>query len=329
MYYVVTGAAGFIGSNIVKALNARGVTDIIAVDNLSHADKFSNLVECEIADYIDKTDFLQLMHKNALDGAVLALFHNGACTDPLESDGRYVMENNYRYSMDMLDFCQENQTAFLYASSAEVYGAGNVFIEERGNESPLHVGAYSKFLFDQAVRRIWEDRTSQIVGLRYFDVYGQGEQHKADAASIVYQCFSQFMANGKVTLFKGAESVANGEQSRDFVSVEDVVQANMWFLDRPGQSGIFNIGTGRSHSYNDVAVAVINQCRQLAGKSALELAWLQAQGMIEYVDFPARRQTHTQADTTALRQAGYDAPMLDLEQGVPAYVDILYKQYKA
>jgi ADP-L-glycero-D-manno-heptose 6-epimerase len=329
MYYVVTGAAGFIGSNIVKALNARGVTDIIAVDNLTRADKFRNLVDCELADYIDKTDFLQLMHKNALDGAIAAIFHHGACTDAQADDGRYVMENNYRYSMDMLDFCQENQAAFLYASSAEVYGAGNDFTELRQNESPLNINAYSKFLFDQAVRRIWDDRTAQIVGLRYFDVYGQGEQHKADAASFVYQYFYQFMTTGKVTLFKGAASTANGEQCRDFVAVDDVVQANMWFLDHPAVSGIFNIGTGRALSANDVAVAVINQCRQLDGKTALELAWLQAQGMIEYVDFPARRQSFTRADISALRQAGFDAPMIEAEQGMASYVDALYKQYKA
>ena len=325
MYYVVTGAAGFIGSNIIKALNQRGITDIIAVDNLGKADKFRNLVDCDLADYIDKTDFLQLMHKNALDGAVMALFHQGACTDPLESDGRYVMENNYRYSMDMLDFCQENQTAFLYASSAGVYGDGKAFSEQREHESPLNVVAYSKFLFDQAVRRIWDDRTSQIVGLRYFDVYGQGEQHKAHAASAVYQCFKQYMSNGKVALYKGGADYADGEQSRDFVAITDVVQANLWFLDHPEQSGIFNIGTGRSQSFNALAVAVINQCRQHTGEAELDLAGMQAQGIIEYVDFPEQCQPYTQADLSALRQAGYDAPMLDLQQGVATYVDSLYK----
>ena len=220
MYYVVTGAAGFIGSNIIKALNVRGITDIIAVDNLSKADKFVNLVDCEIADYIDKSDFLQLMHKNALDGAVMALFHQGASTDSMETDGRYVMENNYRYSMDMLDFGQENQAAFLYASSAEVYGAGNDFTEQRQHESPLNITGYSKFLLDQAIRRIWADRTSQIVGLRYFDVYGPGEQHKADTASVIYKYFNQFMANDKVALFKVGVGMANGEPRPDFLSLD-------------------------------------------------------------------------------------------------------------
>ncbi|MHB1332476.1 MAG: ADP-glyceromanno-heptose 6-epimerase [Sulfuriferula sp.] len=327
MYYVVTGAAGFIGANIVKALNERGITDIIAVDNLTKADKFKNLTDCEIADYLDKREFLELIHSNGLDGEVAAIFHEGACSDTMETDGRYMMENNYRYSLDLLNFCQETDAAFLYASSASVYGAGSVFSERRAHESPLNVYGYSKFLFDQAVRRMWHDKTAQIVGFRYFNVYGPREQHKGRMASVAFHFFNQYSAHAKVKLFEGCDGYGNGEQRRDFVSIEDVVKVNLWFLDHPGQSGIFNLGTGRSQTFNDVAVAVINTCRAHANEAPLDLAALQAQGIIEYMDFPealkGKYQSFTQADISALREAGYDTPLLTVEQGTARYVDVL------
>lgn len=327
MYYVVTGAAGFIGANIVKALNERGITDIIAVDNLTKADKFKNLTDCEIADYLDKREFLELIHSNGLDGEVAAIFHEGACSDTMETDGRYMMENNYRYSLDLLNFCQETDAAFLYASSASVYGAGSVFSEQRAHELPLNVYGYSKFLFDQAVRRMWHDKTAQIVGFRYFNVYGPREQHKGRMASVAFHFFNQYSAHGKVKLFEGCDGYGNGEQRRDFVSIEDVVKVNLWFLDHPGQSGIFNLGTGRSQTFNDVAVAVINTCRAHANEAPLDLAALQAHGIIEYMDFPealkGKYQSFTQADISALREAGYDTPLLTVEQGTARYVDVL------
>jgi ADP-L-glycero-D-manno-heptose 6-epimerase len=327
MYTIVTGAAGFIGANLVKALNERGETNIIAVDNLTRADKFRNLVDCEIADYLDKKDFISLVEAGALDGSVEAVFHEGACSDTMETDGRYMMENNYRYSISLLRFCQDNDASFLYASSASVYGAGRVFREEREHEGPLNVYGYSKFLFDQYVRRMWDERSAQIVGFRYFNVYGPREQHKGRMASVAFHFFNQYRDQGKVRLFEGCEGYANGEQRRDFVSVEDIVKVNLWCLDNPDVSGIFNLGTGRCQSFNDVAVATVNACRARDGQAPLSLGDMQAQGIIEYIAFPealkGKYQSYTEADMGALREAGYDAPFYSVEDGVARYVDQL------
>jgi ADP-L-glycero-D-manno-heptose 6-epimerase len=324
MYYIVTGAAGFIGSNLVKALNERGETNIIAVDNLKSADKFRNLTDCEIADYLDKEDFLTYLREGYFDGVLAAVLHEGACSDTMETDGRYMMQNNYRYSLELLDYCQEEEIPCLYASSASVYGGGSVFKESRENESPLNVYAYSKFLFDQVVRRRWSKRTSQVVGLRYFNVYGQREQHKGRMASVAFHFFNQFRAEGYVKLFEGCDGYVNGGQLRDFVSVEDVVRVNMHFLDHPETSGIFNLGTGRAQSFNDVAAAVINTLRAEEGKPALGLDELQKQQLIRYIPFPdalkGKYQSFTQADMGAMREAGYDAPFLTVEEGTARYV---------
>lgn len=328
-YIVVTGAAGFIGANIVKALNERGETNILAVDNLSKADKFRNLVDCEIADYLDKAEFLDFVEEGVLDGSVAAIFHEGACSDTMETDGRYMMENNYRYSGALLKFCQDEGAQFLYASSASVYGAGHVFSESREFESPLNVYGYSKFLFDQSVRRLWNERTAQIAGFRYFNVYGPREQHKGRMASVAFHFSNQYRANGQVKLFEGCDGYPNGEQRRDFVSVEDVVRVNLWFLDHPEVSGIFNVGTGRCQSFNDVAVAAVNACRAAEGKPALSLADMQAQGIVSYIAFPealkGKYQSHTEADISALRAAGYDAPFYDVQTGTARYIEHLLK----
>ena len=333
MYIVVTGAAGFIGSNLVHALNARGETDIIAVDNLAKADKFTNLVDAEIADYIDQDEFAARLATGDFDDDLTAILHEGACSDTMESDGRYMMRNNYRYSVDLLTHCQDNDVPFLYASSAAVYGGSRAFREERACEAPLNVYGYSKFLFDQYVRRMLRERTAQVAGFRYFNVYGPREAHKGRMASVALHFFDEYRADGKVRLFEGSDGFGAGEQRRDFVFVDDVVAAKLDFLDHPDRSGIFNLGTGRAASFNDVAVATINACRAADGEAPATLAALVSAGAIVYVPFPpalaGKYQSFTEADLTALRNAGYKAPFADVPAGVSRYVERLISRSPA
>jgi ADP-L-glycero-D-manno-heptose 6-epimerase len=311
---IVTGGAGFIGSNIVKKLNERGREDILVVDDLTDGAKFRNLVDCEILDFIDKDDFIDTLNGGAdLTDPVEAVFHEGACSSTTEQDGRYLMRNNYAYSRRLLQYCLESGAAFLYASSASVYGAGEVFVEHRGNEAPLNMYGYSKFLFDQQVRRILPGVRSQVAGFRYFNVYGPREQHKGEMASVAWQLSRQLDRGENPRLFGGSDGYADGEQRRDFVHVDDVVAVNLWFLDHANRSGIFNIGTGRSRSFNALAGALID--------------WY-GRGEIEYTSFPGHLRGHyqsnTRADITALRAAGYDKPFRSIEEGVPLYMDWLH-----
>jgi len=246
----------------------------------------------------------------------------------MNHDGKYMMENNYHYTLELFEFCQSEEIPFLYASSAATYGKGTVFREERACEGPLNVYGYSKFLFDQVLRqRMAEGLTAQVAGFRYFNVYGPREQHKGRMASVAFHNFNQYRETGKVKLFGGYDGWENGMQSRDFVSVDDVVAVNMHFLDNPDKSGIFNLGSGRAQPFNDVAVATVNACRRHEGKDALSLAELVGQGILEYIDFPdalkGKYQSFTQADITRLRDAGYTAPMATVEEGVSRYVDWL------
>jgi ADP-L-glycero-D-manno-heptose 6-epimerase len=324
MALLVTGAAGFIGSNLVRAFNARAAGEVIAVDNLSRADKVRNLADLTIADFIDKRDLLARLHAGEFDGRLTAVLHQGACSDTMETDGRYMMQNNYEYSLALLDWCQRAKVPFIYASSASVYGAGRVFREAREHEGPLNVYGYSKFLFDEVVRRRLAGRSAQVAGFRYFNVYGPREAHKGRMASVAFHFFNQYLAEGRVRLFEGSDGFGPGEQIRDFISVEDVVRVNLHFLDHPGLSGIFNVGTGRAESFNAVARATINAIRQARGDKPLTLEELKRSGAVEYIPFPpqlvGKYQSFTQADMTALRAAGYPHPFLDVEAGVGRYV---------
>ena len=325
MTIIVTGAAGFIGSNIVKALNLRGETDIIAVDNLTNGHKFRNLADCDIAHYLDKHEFIRQVREHLIAHDIRAVFHQGACSDTMNHDGKYMMDNNYQYSLDLLDWCQDEHIPFLYASSAAVYGKGTAFREARALEKPLNVYGYSKFLFDQVVRRrIAQGLTAQVVGFRYFNVYGMREQHKGRMASVAYHHFNQYRSQGFVNLFGAYENYGNGEHSRDFISVEDVAKVNLYFFDNFEKSGIFNLGTGRSQPFNDLAAATVNACRAAEGKPKLSLAQLVEQQLIRYIPFPedlvGKYQSFTQADTEKLRAAGYADDFYTVEQGVARYV---------
>jgi ADP-L-glycero-D-manno-heptose 6-epimerase len=320
MRYVVTGAAGFIGSRLVRGLNEEGITEILAVDNLENGAKVANLADLEIEDFMDKREFLARLTAGHFDEEIEVLLHQGACSDTMLADGRYVMENNYEYSKALFDWAQGEEVPMIYASSASVYGAGREFAEERANERPLNVYGYSKFLFDQHVRRRLDSPAAQVVGLRYFNVYGPGEAHKGRMASVAFHAWQQLRAEGRVKLFVGSGGYGDGEQRRDFVHVDDVVRVNLHFLERRELSGIFNCGTGRAQSFNDLAAAVINA----AQATALSAAELAQKGLIEYVPFPpqlaGRYQSYTQADLARLREAGYERRFLPVEEGVAAYV---------
>lgn len=310
---IVTGGAGFIGSNLVKRLNESGYQDILVVDDLEDGRKFLNLTDCEIADYMDKDDFLaQLDEVQPFSEDIDCIFHMGACSTTTEWDGRYMMKNNYDYSKRLLHFCRYAQIPFLYASSAAVYGGSETFREEREFESPLNVYGYSKFQFDQYYRRLAAQIESQVAGFRFFNVYGPREQHKGSMASVTYHLNNQIAESGKVRLFAGCDGYADGEQRRDFVYVGDVVDVLIWFMQHPDKSGVYNLGTGRSQTFNDVARAV--------------LAW-HGQGELEYTPFPdhlkGAYQSFTEADISALREAGCEQQFLSVEQGVQAYLDLL------
>ena len=329
MTYVVTGAAGFIGSNLVKALNDRGITDILAVDDLTNGAKFANLADCDIAEYLDKDEFIERLENGDFDGQLSAVLHQGACSDTTEMNGRLMMDANYRYSRRLLDWCISDEVHLIYASSAAIYGANREFHETRECEAPLNIYGYSKFLFDQLVRRRYEERTAQIVGLRYFNVYGEREAHKGRMASVAHHFFHQYRGADHVRLFTGSGGYGDGEQRRDFVSVEDCVNVNLFFLANPGRSGIFNVGTGAAQSFNDVAVATVNACRKARGESPLTLAAMRERNIIQYIPFPedlkGRYQSYTQADISALRDAGYDEPFLTVEEGVARYCQKLLR----
>jgi ADP-L-glycero-D-manno-heptose 6-epimerase len=320
MKIVVTGAAGFIGSNIIAGLNARGITNIIAVDELTEGNKFVNLADLQIADYVDADDFY-INFAEGLYGKVDAVFHEGACSDTMEHNGKYMMDNNYEVTKQLFAACQAQGTRLLYASSAATYGGSDTFKESPEFEKPLNVYGYSKLLFDQYARRALgnklENAKTQVVGFRYFNVYGPREQHKGRMASVAFHQFHQLRNEGKVKLFGDYGGYGPGAQMRDFISVDDVVAVNLWLFDHPEKSGIFNLGTGRAQPFNDVANAVVNTLQPSA----------KVADVLSYIPFPdslrGKYQSYTQADMTALRAAGCDHQFADVQTGVARYMQWL------
>ncbi len=313
---IVTGGAGFIGSNLIHALNQSGEDDILLVDNLTNGHKMQNIADLNIADYMDKNEFIERLNNPNFLTHIRAVFHQGACSATTEWDGRYIMANNYEYSKRLLAWCQTKHIPFIYASSASVYGMGkNGFRVDRECEKPINMYAYSKFQFDQYVRRILPRANSQIVGLRYFNVYGAREQHKGSMSSTVYHFNQQLQISDEVKLFTGCDGYADGEQQRDFVYVNDVVAVNLWFLHNTHCSGIFNVGTGQAQTFNAMAQTVID--------------W-HDRGKISYIPFPEHLhgayQSFTQADISELRDAGYEQEFMNVHQGVADYLNRLNRR---
>ncbi|QIZ78349.1 ADP-glyceromanno-heptose 6-epimerase [Ferrimonas lipolytica] len=309
---IVTGGAGFIGSNLVKALNAQGRTDILVVDDLEDGTKFVNLADLDIADYLDKDDFLAMVKADHDFGPIDAVFHQGACSATTEWNGKYMMEVNYQYSKTLLHYCLDRAIPFMYASSASVYGMGPVFKEDRANEKPLNVYGYSKFQFDQYVRRILPTAKSQVVGFRYFNVYGPREQHKGSMASVAYHLNTQLHKGENPKLFGAYEGYEPGGQTRDFIYVGDVCAVNLWAWQDKAASGVYNLGTGAAEPFRHVAEAVID---------------FHGKGEIEYIEFPehlkGRYQSFTEASMDNLRAAGYDQPFKTVAEGVSEYMQWL------
>ena len=314
MSIIVTGGAGMIGSNIIEGLNKSGHNDIIVVDHLKNGEKFRNISDLDISDYYDKKDFISLIKDRNDFGQIDAVYHEGACSNTLEWDGQYMMENNYEYSKVLLHYCLDRKIPFFYASSAATYGDSTVYKENPENENPINIYGYSKYLFDQYVRRHESSFESQVVGFRYFNVYGPKEQHKGSMASVAFHFNNQIEAGENPKLFEGSGGFDNGEQRRDFIFVGDVVKVNLWMMAHSEVSGIFNIGTGNSQSFNEVANSVINY---------------HGKGEINYIPFPDELkdnyQSFTEADLTKLRTTGFDGSFKTVQEGVKEYMQWLHR----
>ena len=329
MRIIVTGAAGMIGSNLVHGLNAAGVDDVIAVDDMGDGAKFRNLLGARIADYLDKDEFYPRFARGEF-GDVEAVFHEGACSDTMEQDGKYMMQVNYRCSKELMDSCRRQQVRLIYASSAATYGDSQISREQPEHEKALNVYGFSKLLFDNVVRRALREQGTQISGLRYFNVYGPREAHKGRMASVAFHHFNQYRDKGHVELFGEYGGYAAGQQERDFVYVGDVVRANLWFLQHPGASGIFNVGTGKAEPFNSVAVAMVNACAASRSQPLRSLAQLREAQIIRYVPMPpalvGKYQCHTEADLRMLRAVGCDIQFCDVQQGTTQYSEWLLAQ---
>ena len=305
---IVTGGAGFIGSNLVRGLNAEGRNDLIVVDDLFDGRKFANLDDADFADFIDAEAFAARLDAGETFGKIDAVFHQGACSDTTEWNGKLMMRQNFEASKRLFAFAQRAGAPLVYASSAAVYGASTTFAEHGDNERPLNVYGWSKLVFDKWLAR--QPQTAPVTGFRYFNVYGPREQHKGRMASVIHHFAGQLQTGDKIKLFEGSHGYADGEQRRDFIYVGDIVRANLWAMEA-GARGVFNLGTGTSRSFNDMARQVID--------------W-HGRGRIDYIPFPgdltAAYQAFTEADIGRLRAAGYTHPFTPIEVGVRATLDV-------
>jgi ADP-L-glycero-D-manno-heptose 6-epimerase len=305
---ILTGGAGFIGSNLLGALNARGVTDVLVVDRVG--DSSRNLKDLRFSDLMRPEEFERAIERKILPNRIEAIFHQGACADTTCTDGRYMIENNFTFSKLILQFALASRIPLVYASSAAVYGSSRAFAPSRENERPLNLYGLSKLAFDNHVRSIAARSESTVAGLRYFNVYGPRESHKGKMASMVYQLYQQLRSSGRARLFEGTGGYADGAQRRDFVFVGDVVRVNLALAEGPVRCGVFNVGTGQARSFNDVANIVIARL---------------GAGAIDYVPVPEnlvdKYQSFTQADLSGLRDAGYTGKFSSLENGITQSID--------
>lgn len=309
---VVTGGAGFIGSAMVATLNEKGESDILVVDELTTSSKWKNLLGKRFADYVHKDAFLEMLLNERLP-KIEAIIHMGANSSTTEKDVDHLMENNYRYTRILAEWCIRKKVRFIYASSGATYGDGALGFSDADEVSPtllpLNAYGYSKQILDQWV--LQHDLQSKVVGIKFFNVFGPNEYHKGEMKSLICKSYAQIQETGKIRLFKSYRpDYKHGEQVRDFVYIKDCTEVLWWFLNTPKVNGIFNLGTGKARSWNDLAKAVF---------SALNLP-----PSIEYVEMPEEirgaYQYHTEASITKLRGAGCPVQFRPLEDSVRDYV---------
>ena len=318
---VVTGGAGFIGSAIVWDLNQRGETDILIVDELGTDEKWKNLIGLKFEDFINKDLFLDQINSGKHHD-VESIIHMGANSSTTEKDADSLLTNNYEYTKKLAEFCLWNDIRFIYASSAATYGDGSLGFDDDvnlcGKLRPLNMYGYSKNLFDLwAVRH---DAFKEIVGIKYFNVYGPNEYHKGDMRSVVHKAFEQVRDTGKVKLFKSRKpEYKDGEQKRDFVYVKDAVSMTLHFHEHKDRYGLYNVGSGNARSWNDLVNALFTS--------------LNLPVNIEYIELPDhladKYQYFTEANLKSIKQSGYNKPLSSLEDGVSDYVKkyLLGKQF--
>lgn len=316
---VVTGGAGFIGSNLVAGLEAKGLSDLVVCDVLGHGDKWKNIAKRELRDIVKPENLLAYLE--AYKAEVRVIFHMGAISATTEKDADLIIENNYTLSRKLWKWCAENDVRFIYASSAATYGDGDAgfddqdSIEHLEKLKPLNPYGWSKHLFDRRIARIVADKCektpSQYAGLKFFNVYGPNEYHKGDMMSVACKLYPQILAGAAAKLFRSSNpAYQDGGQMRDFVYVRDCVDVMLWLYDNPKVSGLFNIGSSKARSFKDLAEA----CFRALGKEP----------KINYIDMPqelqSKYQYFTEANMTKLREAGYTKPLTELEEGVRAYM---------